>query len=121
MTGSRLDTGVGALEGAGLLAAAHETSSAAKYIHGWEQFLAFCAAARMPALPAAAQAVVRYLSYVKTSGTVAARSLENRLAPIAANHALASYPSPAKDGLVKQAKRGYRCAYTAATGARPGR
>lgn len=121
MTGARLGTGAGALEGAGLLAAAHQTSTAAKYINGWEQFVAFCSTARLQALPAAAETVVRCLGYVKALGTVAARSLGNRLAPIAAVHMLAGYPSPTKDGLVRQAKRGYRHVYTAATGARPER
>lgn len=121
VTGARLGTGAGALEGAGLQAAAHQTSTAAKYINGREQFVTFRAAAQLRPLPAAAETVVRYLGHVKTLGIVAARSLGNRLAPIAAVHALAGYPSPTKDGLVKRAKRGYRYVYTATTGARPER
>lgn len=77
--------------------------------------------AQLTALPAAAETVVRYLGYVWSLGTVAARSLGSRLAPIAAFHVMAGYPSPTKDGLVRQATRGYRYLYTTAAGARPER
>jgi len=117
----RLGAGMGAAAGARLLEAACQESTARKYISSWELFEQFCSRARLRALPAEPATVVRYLGLVRELGTVAARSLGNRLAPIKTVHLLAGYESPTDDYLVRQAKRGYRRCHTAAVGARPER
>jgi len=110
---------MGAAAGAALLEAANQASTSRKYVNGWEAFAEFCQRAGLCALPAAPETVVRYLGLVKEMGTVAARSLANRLAPINAVHVMADYPSPSRSGLVRCAKRGYRRTYTAAVGGLP--
>lgn len=59
---------------------------------------------------------MRCLGSVRARGTVAAGSLGPYLSPIAALHALAGYPSPMSDTLVRSAKRSYRRAHTVAVG-----
>lgn len=112
----RLGSGPGALEGARLLEAASQPSTARKYVNNWERFAAFCQEASLCALPAAPETIVRYLGSLHRGGTIAAGSLGPYLSPIAALHALAGYPSPTADALVKSARRGYRREYTAAVG-----
>lgn len=112
----RLGSGPGAAEGGRLLEAACQPRTARNYINGWERFAAFCREASLCPLPASPETIVRYLGVTRNRGTVAAGSLGTYLSPIAALHALAGYPSPTRDPLVKSAKRGYRREYTAAVG-----
>lgn len=106
-------------EGAALLEAAHQPATAVKYVNGWERFAEFCAKARLCPLPAAPETLVRSVGHVKALGTVAARSLGNRLAPIAAVHALEGHHSPTQDSVVKQAKQNYARTHTVEAGGRP--
>lgn len=112
----RLGSGLGAVEGGRLLEAACQPRTARSYVNGWERFVAFCREAALCPLPAAPETIVRYLGTIRRQGTVATGSLGTYLSPIAALHALAGYPSPTRDALVKSAKRGYRREFTAAAG-----
>lgn len=96
--------------------ASTQPGTASKYDNNWEAFASFCTSASLSPLPASPETIVRYLGSVRARGTVAAGSLGPYLSPIAALHALAGYPSPTSDALVRSAKRGYRRAQTAAVG-----
>lgn len=112
----RLSSGLGAAEGGWLLEAACRPRTARNYINGWERFVAFCREASLCPLPAAPETNVRYLGVTRGRGTVAAGSLCTYLSPIATVTALAGFPSPTRDALVKSAMRGYRREFTTAVG-----
>ena len=76
------------------------------YGSDWRIFTAWCAARRVPALPAAPTTVARFLTDQASSLRVS--SLHRRLAAIVQAHRAAGHPSPSDDATVRTVWRGIR-------------
>jgi integrase len=76
------------------------------YQADWRDFAAWCAAHRLPALPAAPATVALYLTdlieHCKTS------TMRRRLTALSQAHKTAGFPSPTTDALVRQVAAGIR-------------
>lgn len=119
--GFRFGHGEGAAEAQRLVDAKYQPTTQVRYLNAWEAFVAFCNRTALAALPAAPEAVVRYVGTYLASGSAAPDSVANYLTAIRAVHLTAGVPSPTDDPLVKAAMLGFRRLHVTDAGALPER
>eukprot|EP00170_Pyropia_yezoensis_P006587 contig_26870_g6608 len=102
-----------------LVAAKYQGTTKGSYINAWERFVAFCDRIGARPLPAAPEAVVRYMASLHDGGTCAPNTVSSYLTAVRAVHRVAGLTSPTDDMLVADARVGLRRLHTVAVGALP--
>jgi site-specific recombinase XerD len=91
----------------GLAAAACAPSTQRAYESDLRTFAAWCTDHGYPAAPAAPATLVRYVAHLEGLGRKAS-TIGRAIAAISKAHDVAGHPSPARDGVVRNALRGMR-------------
>lgn len=115
----RFGWGEGADTARRLVAAKYQGSTKGNYINAWERFVAFCDRIGARPLPAAPEAVVRYMASLHDGGTCAPDTVSSYLTAVRAVHRVAGLPPPTDDTLVADARVELRRLHTVAEGALP--
>jgi integrase len=88
------------------VAATRAASTLRAYASDWADFLAWCAAHRLEALPASPEAVALYITQLAQTRRVS--TVQRRLAAISQTHQDAGHPTPTDDRLVRKTMSGIR-------------
>lgn len=99
-----------------LIAATYRGSTKGKYLNAWERFENFCDRIGARVLPAAPEAVVRYMGSLLDGGTCAPDTVSSYLTVVRAVHRVAGLSSPKDDPLVADARVGLNRLHTVAEG-----